>query len=80
MVLGVSYDSPKSLDSFKKKYSLPFILLSDKNKEVAKAYGAAGAMWPKRITFLIDKDGTIKKIYKKINDNTHAAKILDDIS
>ena len=80
VVLGVSYDSPKSLDSFKKKYSLPFILLSDKNKEVAKAYGAAGAMWPKRITFLIDKDGTIKKIYKKINDNTHAAEILDDIS
>ena len=80
IVLGVSYDSPQSLDSFKRKYNLPFILLSDNTKAVAKLYGADGAMWPKRVTFLIDKNGIIQKIYEKINVNTHAAEILDDIS
>jgi|TARA_B100001750_G_C15516972_1_gene608059 peroxiredoxin Q/BCP len=68
------------LDSFKRKYNLPFILLSDNTKAVAKLYGADGTMWPKRVTFLIDKNGNIQKIYEKINVNTHAAEILDDIS
>ena len=35
--------------------------------------------WPKRMTFIIDKDGRIEKIYNKVNVNTHAEKILDDL-
>lgn len=53
--------------------------MSDSKKEVAKNYGAAGTVWPKRITFIIDKNGRIEKIYNKINVNTHAEKILDDL-
>jgi len=53
--------------------------LSDSKKEVAKQYGAAGMAWPKRMTFIIDKNGKIEKIYKKLNVNTHAEKILDDL-
>jgi peroxiredoxin len=50
--------------------------LSDSKKEVAKQYGAAGMAWPKRMTFIIDKN---EKIYNKLNVNTHAEKILDDL-
>ena len=78
-VFGISYDSSKSLKKFKNKYALPFDFLSDSKKEVAKNYGAAGTGWPKRITFIIDKNGRIEKIYNKINVNTHAEKILDDL-
>ena len=67
------------LKAFKDKYVLPFNFLSDKTKEVAKAYGAAGRVWPKRMTFIIDPMGKIEKIYEKVNVNTHAEKILDDL-
>jgi len=78
-VFGISYDSSKSLKKFKKKYVLPFDFLSDSKKEVAVKYGAAGTGWPKRITFIIDKNSRIEKIYKKMNVNTHAEQILDDL-
>ena len=79
IVFGISYDSPKALKAFKDKYVLPFNFLSDKTKEVSKAYGAAGRVWPKRMTFIIDPMGKIEKIYEKVNVNTHAEKILDDL-
>lgn len=53
--------------------------MSDSKKEVAKQYGAAGMAWPKRMTFIIDKNGKIEKIYNKLNVNTHAEQILDDL-
>jgi peroxiredoxin len=53
--------------------------LSDSKKEVAKQYGAAGMAWPKGMTFIIDKNGKIEKFYNKLNVNTHAEKILDDL-
>ena len=65
IVFGISYDSPKALKAFKEKYVLPFNFLSDKTKEVSKAYGAAGTGWPKRKTFIIDPKGKIEKIYRK---------------
>jgi peroxiredoxin Q/BCP len=78
-VFGISYDSPKALKSFKKKHVLPFTLLSDKGKDVSKAYGTKGRLWSSRVTFLISPEGRIEKIYKKMNVNTHAGEILDDI-
>ncbi len=79
VVIGISYDSPKSLLYFKQKYALPFYLLSDSEKIVAKLYGANGLLVPKRITYLIGPDGLIQKVYNKINLNTHAKEIFDDI-
>ena len=79
VVFGISYDSPESLKSFKKKHVIPFTFLSDKEKNVSKAYGTKGRLWPSRATFVIGPDGLIEKIYKKINVNTHAGEILDDI-
>jgi len=67
------------LSAFKAKYALPFTLLSDRDKKVSIAYGSKGRLWAKRITFVIDGEGEIEKIYKKMNVNTHAGEILDDI-
>lgn len=80
MVFGISYDSPKSLKKFKKKWKLPFNLLSDSKKEVAVKYGANSPLWTKRITFVINENGNIEKIYRKMNVNTHAEKILSEIN
>ena len=80
VVFGISYDSPKALKKFKQKWKLPFNLLSDSNKIVAKKYGANTPLWTKRITFVIDEKGYIQKIYRKINVNTHAEKILSEIN
>ena len=78
-VVGISYDKPKSLRSFKDKFNLPFSFLSDRNKTVARSYGANGIFVPKRMTFVINSQGKIEKIYKKVNINTHAENILKDL-
>ena len=78
-VFGLSYDSKKSLKAFKKKYRLPFFLLSDRGGKVAKLYGANGPAWAKRMTFIINEKGMIENIYKKINVNSHGQKILDEL-
>ena len=78
-VIGISYDKPEALRKFKDKYNLPFNFLSDRKKTVAKSFGANGFMIPKRMTFIIDGSGKIEKIYKKVNINTHAETILEDL-
>ena len=79
MVFGLSYDSSRALKKFKKKWKLPFNLLSDSKKEVAVKYGANSPLWSKRITFVVNENGIIEKIYRKMNVNTHAEKILSEI-
>jgi peroxiredoxin Q/BCP len=61
-VFGICYDSPKSTGRFKSKYDIPFTLLSDSDKTVAKSYGAAGLIFPKRVTFIIDHERNISKV------------------
>ena len=71
-VIGVSSDSTESHKNFKSKRSLQFTLVSDENKEIRKAYGATGSLIPPRITFVIDKDGTIKEVYSsQLNATNH---------
>ncbi len=78
-VLGISYDKPNSLAKFKGKHNLPFYLLSDENKKVSRLYKANGLFLPKRVTFLIGQNGKVEKVYNKINLETHAEKVLNDI-
>ncbi len=80
VVFGISYDSPSSHKKFADKYNLPFILLSDSAKSVAKLYNSNGFFTAKRNTFLIDKAGKIFKIYKNVNVTTHTENILADFS
>ena len=82
-VIGISSDSPKSHEKFSKKYKLPFLLLSDDEKNVITDYDAMGVRFAgiklpvtRRITYLINPEGIIDKIYEKVNPETHAGEIL----
>ena len=77
-VFGISYDSPKSHKKFAEKYNLPFTLLSDSDKSVAKSYNSNGFLMAKRNTFLINKYGKIFKIYKSVDVTEHTKNILND--
>ncbi len=87
MVLGVSCDSVAKHDKFIEKYNLPFVLLSDEDQNIVQKYGAWG---PKkfmgreyegvhRISFLINPDGKIQKIWPKVKPEEHAAEVLAEI-
>ena len=77
-VVGVSLDSVESHLRFSQKYSLPFTILSDRSKEVAKAYGVlgVGGFLAKRITFIINKDGKITHIFPKVDVKQHSEAVL----
>ncbi len=80
-VIGITYDKPATLKSFKTRKHLPFVLLSDSNKKIAKAYGAHGGMFgfivPRRITYLIDEQGRLVGSIKDIDVAHHARQIID---
>ena len=84
VVLGVSCDSVAKHDKFISKFDLPFLLLSDEDQTIVNAYGSWG---PKkfmgkeyegihRISFLIDPQGKIQKIWPKVKPEEHAAEVL----
>lgn len=79
-VFGVSFDKPGSNHAFAEKYKLPFPLLSDADKKLAKAVGAKMPLipLPKRISYLIGADGVILKAYPSVNPKNHAAEVLED--
>lgn len=77
VVLGVSYDTPESHRSFSAKHSLPFLLLSDSGKQVARLYGADGIGFAKRITFVIGPDGKVLRVIDPVDAGNHARQILD---
>lgn len=74
-VVGVSYDSPESHRAFKQQHTLPFTLLSDTKKEVARAYGTYTPVVPRRVTYLI-QDGIIKHVLVDVDVNNHSAQII----
>jgi peroxiredoxin Q/BCP len=84
-VLGVSPDSETSHQKFTAKYKLPFTLLADPDHAIADAYGVWGEkkfmgrtyMGVKRMTFLIDEKGKIKKIFEKVKPEEHAREVLE---
>jgi thioredoxin-dependent peroxiredoxin len=83
-VFGVSTDSEKSHQKFIAKFNLPFTLLADTDKKIVNDYGVYGEkslygrkyMGVNRMTFLIDEDGKIVKIFKKVNVSEHADEVL----
>ncbi len=79
VVLGVSKDSKESHEKFITKYSLPFELLIDADGILAKAYGAIEGEYGKRVTFLIDPNGMLQKIYQGFDCKEHAKSILKDL-
>jgi peroxiredoxin Q/BCP len=83
-VFGVSPDGEASHVKFKEKFSLPFTLLSDPEREAAKAFGVwvektnygKTTMGIERSAFVIDADGNIAKVLRKVDPDEHAEKVL----
>lgn len=84
VVLGVSPDPIASHEKFRDKHALNFPLLSDEDHRVAEAYGAWGTkkMYGReyqgilRSTFVIDPDGRIETVYRKVKPAAHAEQVL----
>ena len=84
IILGVSIDSAERHQKFVEKYDLPFTLIADTDKKVVLKYG----IWQEkklygktymgivRTTFIIDKTGTIRKIFPKVKVKTHIEEVL----
>ncbi|HLX38308.1 MAG TPA: redoxin domain-containing protein, partial [Candidatus Binataceae bacterium] len=66
-----------------KKYNLPFPLLLDPDKKIATAYGVANGIpilgLDKRVTYVIDEEGKIFKVYPNVDPSIHANQILADM-
>lgn len=79
-VYGVSYDTPEVNRAFAAKNNLPFLLLSDRDRSLAKRVGASRALLPvpKRISYLVGPAGTILKAYPSVSPSTHAAEVVED--
>ncbi|MCW9715181.1 thioredoxin-dependent thiol peroxidase [Avibacterium avium] len=85
VILGISPDSPKKLANFAEKKSLNFILLSDPDHQVAEQFGVWGEKkfmgktydGIHRITFLIDEQGKIEKVFDKFKTGEHHQVVLD---
>lgn len=85
VILGVSIDSQERHQKFIEKHDLPFTLLADTDKKVVQKYG----IWQEkklygktfmgivRTTFLIDKTGTVRKIFPKVQVKTHIEDVLN---
>ena len=87
MVFGISKDKPKTHDNFKSKHGLNFPLLSDEDGVVCNAYETwvEKSMYGKkyfgieRSTFLIDEEGVIRQIWRKVKVDGHAREVLKTI-
>ena len=87
-IIGVSPDNDASHQKFTEKYNLPFRLIPDPDKQILNAYGAFGeknmygkkSMGVLRSTFVIDEEGKIEKIFKKVDTSSHTEQILTALS
>jgi thioredoxin-dependent peroxiredoxin len=83
VVLGCSVDSADAHKDFIRKNGLPFPLLLDPDKKIAKAYGAANGIpilgLDRRVTYVIDENGRILKVYPSVDPSVHAIEILNDL-
>lgn len=87
-IIGVSADSEKSHAGFAEKFQLPFSLIADTEKTFIQAFGVWG---PKkfmgrtfdgihRVTFVIDPEGVIEKVFEKVDTKQHTLQILNEYS
>lgn len=87
VVLGVSKDSVKSHDKFRDKHALGLILLSDETGDVAERYGVWGEksmygrkyMGIERSTFLVDEEGRLARIWRKVKVPGHVEEVLEAV-
>jgi peroxiredoxin Q/BCP len=83
-VIGVSNDDVDSHGRFAKKFSLPFDLIADTDKSIVNAYGVYGEknlyghkfIGIRRTTFVVDEEGVISTVLRKVDTKDHTAQIL----
>lgn len=86
-VFGISADSVESHKKFRDEYQLPFSLLADPEKKMIAPYGAWGEkkmmgrtyMGIKRMSYLIDPEGIVRKVYENVKPEVHAEEVLADL-
>ncbi len=87
-IIGVSADNSKSHVKFTEKYALPFPLIPDTDKKIVQDYGVWGRkkfMGREfdgiiRTTFVISEDGSVLKIFDKVDTKDHTNQILSEIN
>lgn len=85
MLLGISPDTVAAEKKFAEKYRLPFTLLADADKKIAKAFGVLKeknmygkkVMGVARTTFVISRDGEIEHIFENVKADGHAEEVLE---
>ncbi len=79
MVFGVSADDVKSKEEFAKEEKLPFPILADPDHVWADAFGVGNTLgMDHRVTFLLDRDGKVAKVYPEVDPGVHAGEVLAD--
>jgi thioredoxin-dependent peroxiredoxin len=78
-VLGVSVDDTNSHQKFTDKFHLPFPLVADPDKNITKQYGVLNekSLNSRRVTFIIDEQGKIAKIFETVKPAEHPAEVLE---
>ncbi len=85
VIIGINKDSIQSHSKFAEKYSLPFILLSDPEKNVIQNYGVwqekkmcgKVSMGIVRTTYIINEEGNIEKVFEKVKADGHVYEVMD---
>lgn len=83
-ILGVSVDNETKHKKFAEKFNLPFRLVADPDKQIVEAYGVWGQkkfmgreyMGTSRVTYLINEQGVIEKVWPKVKPDEHAEELL----
>ncbi len=82
-ILGISLDDVDSHKEFSEKYSLPYPILADVEKESAVDYGVLGKFMmmtiTKRESFIIDPEGLIVKHYKNVDPDKHTDEVIEEL-
>ena len=81
-MLGVSFDDVAENGAFSEKYQFNFPLLCDTQRAIGVAYGAAddaSARSARRISYLIGRDGRVRKAWDKVDASTHPAQVLAEL-
>ena len=88
VIFGCSADPPKKQKKFCEKKNFPYFLISDESHEMLKDYGVWGKkkfmgreyMGISRVTYIIDENGIIERVYEKVSVKSHARDILNDFT
>lgn len=80
-ILGASSDSVEALAAFRRKYRLPFPLLSDPDRAIAERFGVCSPSGDttERVSILADPDLMVRRVYRVEDPTLHAEDVLDDL-